>query len=99
VIRWDELKPGMIIFHTDATSRGLEIFIIIKKVTPEYFEGFKVHRDYGKITVYNSIRSDKSEWRTYGYELRGYDEVDRDWWLQRWVKDLFTYPVNYEKDK
>jgi hypothetical protein len=97
MIKWNDLKVGMKIFHTDATSRGLNILFIIKEVTPEYFAGFRYLMDYGKIYITNFAKSEKKEWQNYSYEIRGYDEIDNDWWYHEFIRNLFSHPVFYEK--
>jgi hypothetical protein len=100
-LHWDGLKVGMKIFHVDATSRGLKIFLCIKKITSEYFDAFRILIDYEKMTIDDSFRVEKSIWRPYGYEIRGYSEVDNNWWFQRWVIDVFSneHLIEYRRER
>ena len=88
MVKWDDLKVGMKLIYSDASTRQLTQYLQVNKVEPEYFEAFTIAIDYGKVTCIDNIRSEKQEWRVFGYELRDYGEAE-EWWLRWWIKELF----------
>jgi hypothetical protein len=87
-MKWDDLRVGMRIYYSDASSRQLHQLLTITKLEPKYFESFMVITDYGRLTVRDTMLSKKDEWQTYGHELRGFSEAS-DTTLYWFVKEIF----------